>query len=76
MMKNNNYNASSINTMVKMVDENIKSDHYVSTIYKKIASKNLKENQLIMIIESSARTMSLSYSLTSVLVELSGQVNK
>ncbi|WP_347175360.1 hypothetical protein [Polaribacter uvawellassae] len=76
MMKNNSFNSSSINTIVKMVDENIKSDHYVSTIYKKIATKNLSENQLIMIIESSSRTMSSSHSLTSVLVALSGQVNK
>lgn len=69
--------SNSLNTALSIVNNSIRSSHYMASTYKKIASNyRLSESQLIQVINSAGKNIRSSHNLSNVLVVLSKQVNR
>lgn len=67
---------NSINGILNIIESNISSGHYASTIYKKIArNNNLSESQLIAVLNATSKINSGHY-LSESLIAFSGQVKR
>ncbi|NVK53766.1 MAG: hypothetical protein HWD85_12595 [Flavobacteriaceae bacterium] len=72
-----NKSANSLNTALSIINNNIRSSHYMASMYKKmVETYNLSESQLIDVINSAEKNIRSSHNLSSVLVALSKQVNR
>ncbi len=74
----NKYDAStnSLNGILDIIERNIESGHYASTIYKKMAKNNdLSESQLIAVLNATTKINSGHY-LSETLIAFSSQVKR
>ena len=68
--------SSSFNSLLSLIENNIGSDHYATTIYKKLAKNNsLSENQLVSVFNSATKIKSDHY-LSETLKAFSAQVKR
>lgn len=67
--------SNSFNGILDIVKGNIKSDHYASNIYKKLAKHNLPEDQLILALNATTNLSSGHY-LSEALIAFSSQVSR
>ena len=65
--------TSSLKQLLDIVNNNIQSDHYASTIYKTMGSHNLTEDQLIAVLESLSNIQSDHY-MSQALLAFSNNV--
>jgi len=69
-------NSNDLNGILTVIRNNIDSDHYASTIYKKMAKNNdLTENHLIAILKATSHMESEHY-LSETLIAFSYKVNR
>ena len=68
-------NGTSLTKLLSIVNKNINSDHYATTIYKKLAKNdNLTESQLIEIIEAAGNNIGSAYYLSNTLTAFASKV--
>lgn len=67
--------SGGLSSLISMVNDNVQSDHYASSIYKLIAKEDLSEDQLITALNGATNIDSDHY-LSDVLVSFSRKVNR
>ena len=53
--------TEALNNLLKLVSNNVQSDHYATVIYKRLASNNLSEDQLVTALSATSSISSDYY---------------
>jgi len=68
-----NASSASLSKLLDIVQSSIQSDHYATTIYKRMGNQNLSEDQLILVLESLKNVQSDHY-MSQVLLSFANKV--
>ena len=65
--------SASLSKLLNIVQRSIQSDHYATTIYKRMGNQNLSEDQLILVLES-LKTVQSDHYMSQALLSFASKV--